>query len=410
MSSIRSALDYATFLGGTGMDVGMALALDATGRATITGSTLSSDFPITPGAYDTSYGGNWDVFIVRLNAAGSALDYATFLGGGANDGGNALALDAAGFAVVTGETESRDFPTTLGAFASGLNGYYGDTFVARLNPAGSALAYATFLGGSSHDSGSALALYEDGRIIVAGETVSRNFPTTPGAFDPNCGESLDAFVVRFDATGGSLDYATCLGGPSLDRASALALDATGRATVTGLTQSDSFPTTPGAFDSSYNGGDDVFIVRLNATGDALDYGTFLGGSSHDDSLAISVDANDRATVSGWTQSSDFPTTSSAFDTSHNGRHDAIVARLSADGSTLEYATFLGGSDDDRAFGLALDTFGRATVTGRAGASDFPITLGAVNPSFSGGYLDAFVTKLAMTTVVSSSYLPLIVHD
>ena len=151
LNAAGSALDYATFLGGSGSDSGYALALDAAGRATVTGETTSSDFPTTPGAFDTSYNGGYpygDAFVVRINAAGSALDYATFLGGSSSDGGYDLALDAAGRATVTGYTDSSDFPTTPGAFDPSFNGGYKDAFVVRLNAAGSTLDYATFLGGS----------------------------------------------------------------------------------------------------------------------------------------------------------------------------------------------------------------------------------------------------------------------
>ena len=194
--------------------------------------------------------------MARLNAAGSALDYATFLGGSGSDGGYALALDAAGRATVTGETTSSDFPTTPGAFDTSYNGGYpyGDAFVARINAAGSALDYATFLGGSSSDGGYDLALDAAGRATVTGYTDSSDFPTTPGTFDPSFNGYKDAFVVRLDAAGRTLDYATFLGGSDFDSGVDLALDAAGRVAVTGATSSSDFPTISGAFDPTYHGG------------------------------------------------------------------------------------------------------------------------------------------------------------
>ena len=239
---------------------------------------------------------------------------------------------------------------------------------------------------------------------MAGKTESSDFPATPGAFDTSLGGSGDAFAVRLNAAGGALDYATFLGGGGGEGNAALALDAAGRATVTGWTNSSDFPATPGAFDTSYNGSypyyeEDAFVARLNAAGSALDYATFLGGSSYDQGNALALDAAGRATVTGWTGSSDFPTTADAFDPSFNVAKDAFVVRLNAAGSTLDYATFLGGTGLDEGHAVALDTAGRATVTGWTDSSDFPITPGAFDPSLNGSYpdsYDAFVARLSLT--------------
>ena len=418
LNAAGSALDYATFLGGSGEERGNALALDAAARATVTGWTSSGDFPTTPGAFDTSYnGGYYDAFVVRLNAAGSALDYATFLGGSDLDGGYALALDAANSATVTGETWSSDFPTTPGAFDSSYNGE--DAFVVRLNAVGSVLDYATFLGGSGEEGGNALALDPAGRTTVTGWTGSSDFPATPGAFDTSFnGWPHDAFVVRLNAAGNALEYATFLGGSDYDYGSALALDATGRAVVLGVTRSSNFPTTPGAFCPTQNvWSEDAFVVRLNAAGSALDYGTFLGGSSEDRGHGLALDAAGRATVTGDTRSSDFPTTPGAFDTSNNGGTDAFVVRLNAAGSALDYATFLGGILWDDGFALVLDAAGRATVTGWTSSGDFPTTPDAFDPSYNGGYpnyyYDAFVVKLNLTaspTAVALASLEAVAGD
>ncbi|MCB0057865.1 MAG: hypothetical protein KDE45_12605, partial [Caldilineaceae bacterium] len=277
----------------------------------------------------------------------------------------------------------------------GGGSFYGDAFVVRLNAAGNALDYATFLGGSSNDSGDGLALDATGRAIVTGFTGSSDFPITPSAFDPSySGGYADAFVVRLNAAGSDLDFATFLGGSDSDSGRDLALDTAGRATVMGYTLSSDFPTTPGAFDTSHNGGADVFVVRLNSAGSALDYATFLGGGRTDSGADLALDAAGRATIMGSTQSSDFPITFGAFDTSPNGILVAFLARLSVAGNSLEYATFFGGSAWNEGLGMALDADGRAVLTGVTEASDFPITPGAFDTTYNGEG-DAFVAKLSL---------------
>ncbi len=418
-------LIYGTFLGGSEWDDGHAIAVDAAGRATVTGVTGSSDFPTTPGAFDPSHNGG-DAFVMRLNASGSALDYATFLGGNGADSGSALALDSEGCATVTGSTTSNDFPTTPNAFDTSYSG--GDAFVVRLNANGSALDYATFLGGSAEDRGSALALDAAGRATVTGFTASSDFPTTPNAFDTSYNDN-DVFVAQLDAAGSALDYATFLGGSSWEFGSGLALDAAGRASVTGYTYSTDFPTTPDAFDRSHNGGSlDAFVARLDATGSVLDYATFLGGSSVDWSFALALDAEGRATVTGETQSSDFPTTPGAPSGSlHPGDcfgspcPDAFVAQLNSTGSGLTYATYLGSGGGDSGHAIAMDAAGRATVTGLTDSWGFPTTPGAFDPSYGGGRcpngflwpcLDAFVARLNPTGsgLAYATYLGGNLHD
>ncbi len=257
-----SELAYATFLGGSNDDYGGAIALDGLGDVYVAVGTSSSDFPTTPGAFDTSFNGRSDVFVVKLNLAGSRLVYATFLGGGNDDYGFDIAVDGAGSVYVTGLTVSNNFPTTPGAFDTSNNGGNGDAFVAKLNSAGSDLVYATFLGGSDSDYGWAIALNGTDNAYVTGRTASSDFPTTPGAFDTSFNGYTDAFVVKFNPTGSDLVYATFLGGSDLDDSRAIALDGMGHAYLMGETESNNFPTTPGAFDRSFNGYTDAFVAKL----------------------------------------------------------------------------------------------------------------------------------------------------
>jgi hypothetical protein len=388
-----TGLTYATFLGGSAADYGRGITVDGAGSVYATGSTQSSDFPITAGAFDTSHNGGYDAFVVKVSAAGTGLAYATFLGGSDWDWGYAITVDGAGNAYVTGYTQSSNFPTTAGAFDTSLDGDR-DPFVAKVNASGTELAYATFLGGSSYDEGYAIAVDGTGSAYVTGWTWSSDFPTTVGAFDTIFEGSSDAFVVKMNAPGTGLAYATFLGGSSGDGwDSAIAVDGVGNAYVTGSTSSSDFPTTTGAFDTSHNGSSDAFVVKMNASGTELTYATFLGGSTADYGRGITVDGVGSAYVTGFTSSSDFPTTTGAFDTSHNGVSDVFVVKVNAGGTELAYATFLGGSRRDWGCAIAVDGAGSAYMTGWTEFSDFPTTAGAFDISYN-GYEDAFVTKIS----------------
>src|SRR5206468_909996 len=228
--------------GGASDDSGAGIAVDGSGNAYVVGTTQSLDFPTTAGAFDTALGATsnpLDVFVSKLNPNGSALIYSTYLGGGANDFGRAIAIDAAGNAYVTGQTTSRDFPTTGGAFDTTSNGSF-DAFVTKLNSTGSAPVYSTFLGGSDNELPSGVAVDSAGNAYVAGSTRSADFPTAPGAFDPihNPGAFdtlFDVFVTKLNATGSALVYSTFLGGSNNDFGDALAIDAAGNAYLSGGT-------------------------------------------------------------------------------------------------------------------------------------------------------------------------------
>jgi hypothetical protein len=393
-----SGLAYATYLGGTGSDSGYAIAVDIAGNAYVTGHTKSSNFPITSQALDTTLGGTQDAFVVKLDADGTGLVYATFLGGSLSELGSGITVNGSGKAYVTGHTQSPDFPMTEGSFDRTHNGAE-DIFVVKLNATGSRLTYATFLGGSGSDGrdpGPSIAIDKVESIYVTGYTESADFPTTAGAFDTTQNGSQDAFVVKLRAHADSgLAYATFLGGIGSDFGFAIAVDEKGRAYVTGQTSSTNFPSTAGAFDTTHNGSQDAFVVKLNAAGSLLAFATFLGGGLNDGGRAIAVDGNDSVYVTGYAESADFPTTAGALDTTHNGSQDAFVAKLRATAdSGLAYATFLGGTLEDRGHAVAADSAGNAYVMGRTESPDFPSTAGAFATSLS-GFADITVTKLAL---------------
>ena len=402
-----TGLAYSTYLGGSNIDQGFGIAVDSAGAAYLTGMTFSADFPTTAGAFDTSFNGTDqfpDAFVTKLNPAGTGLAYSTYLGGSLGDQGFGIAVDSAGAAYVTGGTNSTDFPTTAGAFDTSATGsFIGDAFVTKLNAAGSGLAYSTYLAGAGS---SGIAVDSAGAAYVSGVANSTDFPTTAGAFDTSFnGGSFpgDAFVTKLNPAGTGLAYSTYLGGSLGDRGFGIAVDSAGAAYVTGGTNSTDFPTTAGAFDTSANGGGDAFVTKLNAAGSGLAYSTYLGGSSGDQgrgcqatvngtTCGIAVDSAGAAYVSGDTNSTDFPTTAGAFDTSANGGGDAFVTKLNAAGSGLAYSTYLGGSMTDAGAGIAIDSTGAAYVTGFTGSTDFPTTAGAFDTSANGG-TEAFVSKL-----------------
>jgi hypothetical protein len=400
-----SALAYSTYLGGSRGDFSSDIAVDDAGRAYVTGITGSANFPTTPGSFDRTFGGSNDAFVTKLNPAGSALAYSTYLGAGRSEEGSDIAVDDAGRAYVTGQTFSAAFPTTPGSFDRTLGDAvfgFGDAFVTKLKPAGSALAYSTYLGGRSSDLGSGIAVDDAGRAYVTGEiestTGSSDFPTTPGAFDRTLGGLRDAFVTKLNPAGSALAYSTYLGGrlPEFDSGedfgSDIAVDVAGSAYVTGTTGSSDFPTTVGSFDRTLGGSGDAFVTKLKPAGSALAYSTYLGGESGgENGSGIALHLR-RAYITGATSSADFPTAPWSFDRTFNGEVDAFMTKVDATGSALMYSTYLGGSNFDIGNGIAAGSAGRAYVAGSTSSSDFPTTPGAFDRTFSESS-DGFVTKL-----------------
>ena len=344
------------------------------------GTTQSPDFPATAGAYKrTGAASNFsDVFVAKVNAAGTALVYATFIGGSDFDWGRAIAIDASGNAYIAGQTKSSNFPTTNGAFDRTLgvptncprcspDNY--DAFVTKLNATGSALVYSTYLGGNSDiDDALGIAVDSTGSAYVVGETGSADFPTTPGAYRTTRNGAYDAYVTKLNPAGSALAYSTFIGGSQVDFGVRIAVDASRNAYVLGNTSSPDFPTTPGAFNTANNGGFDIFVLKLNAAGSNLVYSTFIGGLDMDSAGGLAIDSAGNAYVSGATRPPNFPTTPGAFQTVPPARSGggAFVTKLNATGSALLYSTFLG---DAGANGLRAD-FRRQRVGD--GGNNFPV--------------------------------------
>ncbi len=371
---------------GTYVDTGMSIAVDASGSAYVTGTAYSPDFP-TVGAVQATNRGSWNAFIMKLNPAGSAIVYSTYLGGSTFDQGFSIAVDPEGNAYVSGRA-GADFPMVRAI--QPMFGGQADAFVAKLNPAGSSLIYSTYLGGSGADDGNSIAVDLQGNAYVTGSTNSVNFPTTPGAFQgtlrlDSCPCCYEAFVAKISPGGSRLLYSTYLGGGSDDRGFAIAADSDGNAYVTGETYSRSnFPVTSGAFQTSLGPPNcnaslcgvtscsAAFVTKLNPAGSDLVYSTFLGGESGlgDRGMGIAVDSAGNTYVAGQAVSRGFPTTPGALPRS--GNNEAFITKLNPSGSELIYSTPLGGSSFDGANAIAVDSEGNAYVAGWTYSRDFPL--------------------------------------
>jgi Beta-propeller repeat len=408
LNSDLSAILAATFLGGSFGDGAGALALDSTGNVYVAGGTGSADFPgIGPGSADSTleeFGA--DGFVVRLNSDLSAILAATFLGGSFGDGAGALALDSTGNVYVAGSTDSSDFPgigpgsadNSLGSFPGSFEG-----FVAKLNSDLSSILAVTFLGGSNHDFPNALGFDSTGNVYVAGATASSDFPGVgPGSADSTlvfgggqAGFEQEGFVAKLNSDLSAIRAATFLGGSGGDGAGALALDSTGNVYVAGSTDSSDFPGIgPGSADSTLEEfGADGFVVRLNSDLSAILAATFLGGSVGDGAGALALDSTGNVYVAGGTVSADFPGIDLGSADNTLVDFEGFVAKLNSDLSAILAATFLGGTGDDRAGALALDSTGNVYVAGTTFSSDFPgVGPGSADSTFA-LFTEGFVAKL-----------------
>jgi len=336
------------------------------------------------------------------------LVYSTYLGGSGYDSAQSIAVDTAGNAYVTGFTASLDFPVLPGAAEPAAGGGF-DVFVTKVNSLGNGFVYSTYLGGRGDDCGLGIAVDAGGNAYVTGRTTSANFPTTRGVFQSTFGGTGDAFVTKLNPTGSALVYSTYLGGGAEDFGAGIAVDVLGNAYVAGVSASLNFPTTPGAVQVAYGGGPtDAFVTKLNSTGTALLYSTYLGGSDVEHVGGIAADAVGNAYVIGDGASPDFPTTSSAFQVKPAAGGALFVTKLDPTGSSLVYSTHLGGTNTQFSGGIAVDATGHAYVTGHTRSVDFPTTAGAFQPTFGGTppFGDAFVTKLnpSGSGLVYSTYL------
>jgi Beta-propeller repeat len=425
---IDPALVYSTYLGGSGGDFGTGIAVDASLNAYVTGFTGSTDFPTANALQPMFPGVRNTVFVTKINSSGSALLYSTYLGGklsvggsGVGDFGAGIAVDASGNVYVTGTANTSDFPTANALQATSpvcppptppdsCSPNAGSGFVTKINASGSALVYSTYLGGTANDFCKGIAVDRDGNAYVTGGAQSGDFPTV-NALQSTLGSGAitNGFVSKINASGSAFVYSTYLGGGGIngpdDTGFGIAADASGNAYVTGLTRSANFPTA-NAFQPTLHGSQNVFVTKIDATGSAFIYSTYLGGNNrqaNSNPPAITADSLGNAYVAGETSAPDFPAVN-AVQPTLAGSSNAFLTKFNPSGSALVYSTFLGGSPFNNASGVAVDAMGNAYISGTTQSGIFPI-LNAPQPAFGGGF-DGFVAEIGATgsSLVYSTYL------
>jgi hypothetical protein len=397
LNASGTALVYSTYLGGSGDDPGWDIAVDGTGSAYVTGRTSSANFPVTLNALQSNFAGATDAFVTKLTPNGDALVYSTYLGGSNSEIGPRVDVDIQGNTYITGQTLSTDFPTA--AALQGSSGGLWDAFVTKLDPTGNAFVYSTYLGGAGSDIGIRVVADSAGDAFVAGLTSSGDFPTANALQSSFGGGTDDGFVAKLNPTGDTLLYSTYLGGSDGEAAAGLAVDAEGNAYLTGRTASTNFPRV-NPIQPAYGGGpNDAFVSKINATGNALIYSTYLGGNQYDFGSDLAVDSSGNAFVTGYTVSTNFPTVSPVQASYGGGGFDGFVTKLDATGSAFTFSTFLGGSGNDFSYGIAVDAEGGIYLAGNTASTNFPTS----NPlqATRQGNSDAFIAKISGSNLTIS---------
>ena len=454
---IDPVLVYSSYLGGNDYDQGYGIAVDSSGNILLAGTTASTNFP-TANAVQSQYNGNEDLFVTKFNPSGTSLIYSTYFGGSSYDQCEALVVDSSGDVYVTGYTTSKNFPI-LNAIQQNLAGtqnifvsefsptgslvsstYYGgsandeafgialdssgvyvvgsttstnyptvnpfqakraagqDAFLTKFNTAVSSVIYSTYLGGVGGGSTAySVAVDSSESPYLAGQTRSPSFPMVNAFQNQNKAGAGTIFITKFNPAGNTLAYSTYLGGTSEESAGSIAVDASGNAYVSGGSMSANFPTTPNAFQTKNAGGWDVIVAKLNSSGNALIYSTYIGGKYNDFGDAMAVDSLGNAHVGGYAFSNNFPVTANAFQSQNGGTWNGIVLELNSAGSALIYSSYLGGNQVDGIDALGLDSFGDTFVTGFASSTNFPIAGSAFQSTYGGGSDDAYLSEVSAVT-------------
>ena len=392
-----NALVYSTFIGGSNHDFGLGIAVDSNNNAYVTGWTGSDDFPMQ-GAIQSNMLADHDAgFVFKLNATGSALFYSTYLGGSRDDHASDIAVDSVGNAYVVGNTQSLDFPTVNPLYTVAATGNNKDAFVTKINAGGTAYIYSTYLGGDNADYANGVAVDTSGNAYITGATESDTFPTTASAYMATHAVSFSsAYLSKISANGTQLMYSTYLCGTNDDIGNAVGVDAFENAYVVGMTRSEDFPTVNPLYTSIMTGNnDDVFISRVDtlASGaSSLVYSTYLGGDNHDAAFGVAVTFAGDAYITGETRSLNFPVTGSPFQAVSGGDRDGFIAKLNPAGTSLVYASYIGGSNEDMARGIGVDGSGNSYVVGQTRSIDFPTVLPYQALPGSLDFIDTFVLK------------------
>jgi hypothetical protein len=405
-----SQLIFSTFFGGNDYDSFIDMNIDTIGNIYLSGNTQSLNFPTTPGAYHTDplhdTINSFTIFITKFDPDCTNLIYSTFIGFG---NCRCMEIDKKGNSYITGWS-GNDYPTTPGAFDRSY-GNKNKVFLTKLNISGNALIYSTLLGGNDLGSvGMKMIIDSVEDIFITGNTSSKKFPTTNGAFDISqngLGFLGDAFVTKINLNNNSLIYSTYIGGTNDDGGTGIKIDKEGNAYVTGETYSNNYPISIGAFDTTINGTMDIFISKLNNNGSGLIFSTYLGGKYEDGSTSIEIDQYDNIYITGGTYSNDYPMSSKAFDRTFSGKRDIFCTKLDSLGDSLIFSTFIGYSNDNAASDLMIDSDCNIYITGCTTSDKYPVTCNAYDTSFNGGFFyDCILTKLSNDgrNVIYSTYL------
>jgi hypothetical protein len=392
-------LDWGTFLHtATSDDYLMAIDRDAQGNLYATGYTKAANFPVTPGIYQNTYGGGIDSYVIKISGYGDALVYASYLGGTSWELGYGIGVNDLGEAYVCGYTSSTDYPTTTNAFQASSGGGLTEGFLARISADGTQLLTSTYLGGSDRDYIYDLKVNGQG-VYLTGYSLSADFPATADAFSQTQQGNGDAFVTHFKPDARTLVYSTLFGGNSYDIANGMALNAANEVYVTGATGSANLPTTVGSLQPTANfvpgyTAEDAFLFRLSADGSSLIYATYLGGTDSDGGYSVDINSAGEAFIAGTSYSTNFPVSAKPFMAGNHpqlGNGDTFAARISADGSSLLYGTYIGGSDGEYVKSIRINEFDEAFMVGATRSPDFPID--AMSASLNGNY-DLYVAVLS----------------
>ncbi|MBN1290687.1 MAG: SBBP repeat-containing protein [Candidatus Latescibacteria bacterium] len=397
---IDPELVFSVFIGGSKGEEAHGIAVDDSGYIYLIGDSQSSDFPTTPGFYD-EYLYERDIFICKIDPSNYLPVYSTFIYRGS---GNDIAVDENGCAYITGKAiidyyyyytwENFQFPTTEGAFDTTPNGQV-EIFVSKINPEGNELVYSTFIGGSYDDGNSRLCIDDEGCVYITGETDSFDFPTTAEALDTTHNGVGDVFLCRINPSGSVLIFSTFLGGSKNDYIGGISVDNRNNVYITGYTYSSEFPTTVNELTKGKEIlGEKIFISKLNDIGELI-YSTFFGGSYGSAVADICVDNNGNAYIVGGTKINDFPTTESAYCSTLNNifYNDVFATKINTTGTGLVYSTFIGGTEQDNASKIIVDSYGNAYITGLTWSDDFPVTLNAYDNSYDGDDFNGYICKL-----------------
>jgi hypothetical protein len=396
---------WATYMGGPGDDLGNDVALDPDGNVYVTGLTqaITSD---PAGIFNPPAGNGYEVFVTKINPAGAVV-YTTYIGGSEVDESHSLALDAAGNIYIAGYTTSGNFPV-VNAFQATRKSFQ-DAYALKLDKNGSTIVYSTYLGGGQSDRAFGIVVDPAGNAIVAGNTLSSDFPVSAG-FQSRFGGGLgDAFITKFTPAG-AVTFSTFLGGSGNDQAYDVARDSDGNIIVTGFTTSQNFPTLKALYANYRGGSDDIFITKLNPSGTAQVFSTYFGGSQSDNGVRLAVDKDNKIYVTGYTASYDFPLKKPAqlfhggFGTATTTTFDAFLIKMNADGQDADFSTYIGGEDNDGGVSIAVDNDGFIYMAGFTTSIEF-YAINALS-GFLHGIRDGFVMKVApdASSLVYSSYL------